>query len=69
MFYRQHKNNHTHGFLFILSLIAAFLLGRKSEEYGYTIISRGCGCSNDNADHDDEMDMMNDLTPNNSYPQ
>lgn len=68
MFYRQHKSYHTHGFLFILSLIAAFLLGRKSEEYGYTIISRGCGCSNANADNDDEMAMMNDpLTPNNSY--
>ncbi len=66
MFYHQ-RHHHAHGFLFILSLIAAFLLGRKSEQYGYTIISRGCGC---NCDLDDEMDMMDDpngATP--SYPR
>jgi len=66
MFYHQ-RHHHAHGFLFILSLIAAFLLGRKSEQYGYTIISRGCGC---NCDPDDEMDMMDDpngATP--SYPR
>ena len=65
--HRQQKNYHTHGFLFVLSLIAAFLLGRKSEQYGYTIISRGCGCSN--LDEEDEMEMMNDPTPGNNYPQ
>lgn len=65
MFYRQ-KNYHTHGFLFILSLIAAFMLGRKSEQYGYTIISRGCCSHNDN----DDLDMMDEPTPSdNNYPQ
>ncbi|HUS89862.1 MAG TPA: hypothetical protein VMW91_10985 [Desulfosporosinus sp.] len=64
MFYHQ-KHHHAHGFLFILSLLAAFLLGRKSEQYGFTIVSRGCCCSNDeNEDEDD--DMMND--PNISTP-
>jgi hypothetical protein len=66
MFYHQRRHYHAHGFLFMLSLVAAFLLGRKSEQYGYTIISRGCGC-----DDDDEMDIMNDpndnATPN--YPR
>ncbi|SPF45092.1 conserved hypothetical protein [Candidatus Desulfosporosinus infrequens] len=65
MFYRQRQHYHTHGFLFVLSLIAAFLLGRKSEQYGYTIISRGCGCSNE----DSEMDMMDDSKTSSSYPQ
>jgi hypothetical protein len=66
MFYRQ-KHYHTHGFLFILSLIAAFMLGRKSEQYGYTIISRGC-CSHH--DEDDDFDMMDEPTPSDSnYPQ
>ncbi|WP_075365125.1 hypothetical protein [Desulfosporosinus metallidurans] len=65
MFYHQ-KHYHNHGFLFILSLIAAFMLGRKSEQYGYSIISRGC-CSH--AD-DDDFDMMDEPTPSdNSYPQ
>ena len=65
MFYRQ-KHYHNHGFLFILSLIAAFMLGRKSEQYGYSIVSRGC-CSHADAD-DDDLDMMDDdLTPNNHY--
>ncbi|MDR3543775.1 MAG: hypothetical protein P4L69_22905 [Desulfosporosinus sp.] len=67
MFYRQRQHYHTHGFLFLLSLIAAFLLGRKSEQYGYTIISRGCGCSNE--DQDREMDMMDDSKASNGYPQ
>jgi len=40
MFY-HYKHHHAHGSLFILSLLAAFLLGRKSEQYGYTIVSRG----------------------------
>jgi hypothetical protein len=61
MFYHQ-KHHHAHGFLFIV-ILAAFLLGRKSEQYGFTIISRGCGS---NTDVDDEMDMMND--PNLSTP-
>lgn len=70
MFYRQKQHYHTHGFLFVLSLIAAFLLGRKSEEYGYTIISRGCGCSYvDDDDKMDEMDMMDDLKASNHYPR
>ncbi len=65
MFYHQrYQHTHAHGFLFVLSLLAAFLLGRKSEQYGYTIVSRGCCCSND--ENDDE-DMMSD--PNMSYPQ
>jgi len=57
MFYHQKRHYHAHGFLFMLSLLAAFFLGRKSEQYGLTIISRGCEC---NCDDDDEMDMMND---------
>ncbi|MGI6119245.1 MAG: hypothetical protein ACOYIB_01550 [Desulfosporosinus sp.] len=40
MFY-QRKQYHANGFLFILSLLVAFLLGRKSEQYDITIISRG----------------------------
>lgn len=62
MFYHQKHHYHAHGFLFIVSLMAAFVLGRKSEQYGLTIISQGCGCNND----DDEMDMMDD--PNDSAP-
>jgi len=62
MFYHQ-KHYHAHGFLFMLSLLAAFLLGRKSEQYGFSIISHGCGCNNE---VDDEIDMMND--PNISTP-
>lgn len=61
MFYHQ-KHHHAHGFLFLLSIFVAFLLGRKSEQYGFTIISRGCRCNTD----DDEMDMMDD--PNISTP-
>ena len=56
MFYHQ-KYHPTHGFLFILSLLAAFLLGRKSEQCGFTIISRGCGCI---PDEDDKLDIRND---------
>ena len=63
MFYHQKQHHHGHGLFFMLSLLAAFFLGRKSEQYGITIISRGCGC---NTDADDEMDMMDD--PNNSAP-
>jgi len=66
MFYHRQQNYHTHGFFFVLSLIVAFVLGRKSEQYGYAIISRGCGCSH--LDEDDAMDMMNDPTPSNNYP-
>lgn len=51
------RQNHTHGMFFLLSLIVAFLLGRKSERYGLSIVSRGCGCTYD--DDDVEMDMMN----------
>ena len=62
MFYHQkYHHNHTHGFLLVLSLLAAFLLGRKSEQYGYSIVSRGYCCEND------DEDMMSD--PNSSYPQ
>ncbi|MFZ3129594.1 MAG: hypothetical protein WA125_00440 [Desulfosporosinus sp.] len=56
MFY-HHKHYPARGFLFTLSLLAAFLLGRKSEQYGLTIISRGCGC---NPDGDDKQDIRND---------
>lgn len=63
MFYRQRRYP-AHGFLFVLSLIAAFMLGRKSEQYGYTIISRGC-CSQS----DDNLDMMDKPDPSSGYPQ
>ncbi|SDH05139.1 hypothetical protein [Desulfosporosinus hippei] len=63
MFHQKHY--HTHGMLFFVSLILAFILGRKSERYGLTIVSRGCGCYED----DDEMEIMSDSTPTNSYPQ
>jgi hypothetical protein len=56
MFYRQKRPYHTHGLFFLLSVIAAFFLGRKSHEYGYTIVSKGCGSS----ESDKPMDMMND---------
>ncbi len=66
MFYRKQKHYHTHGFLFVLSLIAAFLLGRKSEQYGYSIISaRGCGCSNE----EDERGTMDENNASSSYSQ
>ncbi len=65
MFFHQRPyHGHGHGALFVLSLIGAFLLGRKSEKYGFTIVSRGCCCSNDEMD---DEDMMSD--PNMSYPQ
>ncbi|HEY8909955.1 MAG TPA: hypothetical protein VIM51_06695 [Desulfosporosinus sp.] len=66
MFYSHKKHYHTHGLVFVLSLIAAFFLGRKSEEYGYTIISHGCGCSY--SDEGDEMASMNEPAPSNHYP-
>jgi len=68
MFYRQKQYYHTHGLFFVLSLIVAFILGRKSEKYGFTIISRGCGCSyeDEDADKDDEMD---DFKASGNYPQ
>lgn len=56
MFFHQKQHYHTHGFFFLLSLIVAFILGRKSEQYGFSIISRGCGCSN--SDQTDDLDMM-----------
>lgn len=62
MFYHQ-KHQPAPGLLFILSLLAAFLLGRKSEQYGFTIVSRGCCCSYDEIE---DEDMMSD--PNISYP-
>ena len=65
MFFHQRQHHHTHGLFFLLSLIAAFILGRKSEQYGFSIISRGCGCSN--SDDFDEMDMMNDTNNSTSY--
>ena len=66
MFYHQKYHHHAHGFLFILSLMAAFFLGRKSEQYGYAIVSRGCCCSNDENENGDE-DMMSD--PEMNYPR
>lgn len=56
MFFHQRHQYHGHGFFYLISLILAFILGRKSEQYGFTIISRGCGCSN--SDDFDDMDMM-----------
>ena len=46
MFYRTHRCQSNNTFFFILSLIAAFMLGRKSHECGLTIISQGCRVSN-----------------------
>ena len=67
MFYHQKPYHHSaHGFLFLLSLVAAFMLGRKSEQYGYSIVSRGCCCSSDE-DRIEEDDMMSD--PDMSYPR
>ncbi|MDR3602859.1 MAG: hypothetical protein P4L49_20670 [Desulfosporosinus sp.] len=69
MFYRRKQHYHTHGFLFILSIIAAFLLGRKSEQYGYTIISRGCGCfATEEKDEMAMQDERDDSIASNSYP-
>ncbi|WP_088226597.1 hypothetical protein [Desulfosporosinus sp. FKB] len=62
----QKQHYHSHGLLFILSLIAAFMLGRKSEQYGYTIVSRGSGYS-DSDDDNNEMGMMNDSQTENNY--
>lgn len=68
MFYHQKRyHQHAHGYLFVLSLIAAFLLGRKSEKYGYDIVSRGCCCSNDEMENEEDNDMMSD--PSMSYPR
>lgn len=71
MFYHQKRyHHHAHGFLFLLSLIAAFLLGRKSEQYGYSIVSHGCCCSNDEGideNRNEDDDMMSD--PDMSYPR
>lgn len=64
MFY-QHKHYPYHGLLFLLSLLAAFLLGRKSEKYGFTIISRGCCCDEDEDDYIMSDPSMNDPIMNN----
>lgn len=78
MFYRQ-RYYHTHSLLFILSLLAAFILGRKSHEYGYNIISCGSRSSNSGKnntkvkdtdkekDQDTGTDSLNDLTVGGSY--
>lgn len=65
MFHQKH-HYHTHGMFFLLSLIVAFLLGRKSERYGLTIVSRGCGCYEDD---DDDLNMMNNSPSTSDYPQ
>lgn len=71
MFYHYRHHNHcTHGFLFILSLIGAFFLGKHCEAHGYTLMSQWCGCSDadNNSDTDmSDMNMTNDSTP--SYPR
>ncbi|WP_407311053.1 hypothetical protein [Desulfosporosinus sp. SB140] len=67
MFYHQRQHYHSHGLFFVLSLIAAFWLGRKSEQCGYTIVSRGNRYSD--ADESDEMDVMNDSPVGNTYPR
>lgn len=54
------KHYHTQGMFFLLSLVVAFLLGRKSERYGLTIVSRGCGCSYE--DDDDDMEIVHNPT-------
>ncbi|TGE34318.1 hypothetical protein [Desulfosporosinus sp. Sb-LF] len=64
MFYHR-RNHHAHGFLYALSLVGAFYLGKKYEENGYCFMSRGCGCSSD----DEDMDMMNDDSTPNSFPR
>ncbi len=64
MFFNQRPyHGHGHGTLFVLSLVGAFLLGRKSERYGLSIVSRGCCCS----DELEDDDMMSD--PNLNYPE
>jgi len=63
MFFHQ-RHYHSHGMFFLLSLIVAFLLGRKSERYGLSIVSRGCGCY-----EDDEMDIMDNPASTSTYPQ
>lgn len=67
MFYRHRQHYHAHGLFFIFSLIVAFILGRKSEQYGYTIIARQPSYSNENNDH--ETDMMEDFKEENSFQQ
>lgn len=66
MFYQKPHHTHAHGFLYIISIIVAFYLGRKSEQYGYSIVSRGCCCSNDEGGDEDD-DMMSN--PDMSYPR
>lgn len=65
MFYHHKHHYHAHGICFLLSLFVAFLLGRKSERYGFSLISRGCGCSYD--DEDNDMNEMNNSPT--TYPQ
>lgn len=67
MFYHHRQHYHTHGLVFVLFLIAAFILGRKSEQYGYSIVCRGCGYSD--SEESDEMDMTNDSEAGNAYPR
>lgn len=46
MFSRPKKQHHQYKYLIIPGLIAAFMLGRKSEKYGYPIVSRRYRSSN-----------------------
>lgn len=64
MFYQRKKSNNSCGYLlFALSVIAAFFLGRKSEQYGYTILTRGCwGSNDDDLEADDEWSEESDTS-------
>ena len=49
--HHHHKAHGMHGLLFILCLIGAFILGRKSEQYGFAIV-RGWDCECDDSKTD-----------------
>ncbi len=46
MFSRPKKQHHQYKYLIIPGLIAAFVLGRKFQKYGYPIVSRESHSSN-----------------------
>lgn len=54
MFYHQREHNHcATWFLFIISIIAAFLIGQQSEKYGYALsMESGERKSKNNSDTD-----------------
>ena len=58
MFYCRRKSHGLYGYLFvILSIIAAFILGRKCEQCGYSIVTRECwGLNGKNKKRAEEWD-------------